>query len=277
MSAPHGAGGHPTAMDFDRAELGLLPEDRRRDLAAHVLQCGRCAETQQTLQRTAAHFRGEISARTLPRALAAAGGRAARLRRWWSTVGAGLRWALLATPVAAGLVLAVGTSGLQGRRTGPATAVVDEEPAISTKGPPALRLFVRRGERVFAPRSGEALEAGDAVRFVVEPRGRRYLLVVSIDGAGQVSVYHPFQGARSAPLQAAPRVELPGSIVLDRAPGPERVFAVFSDEALSTAAVREPLERMAAGGPERIRREGALPLAGTEQASFLFEKAESPR
>jgi hypothetical protein len=260
-------------MDFDRAELGLLPEDRRRDLAAHVLGCARCAETQQTLQRTAAHFRAEVSPRTLPRVLAATDGPAARLRRWWSTAGAGLRWAVLATPVAAGLVLAVGTFGAKGHRP----AAVDEEPEVSPKGRPALHTFVRRGERVFTATSGEALAPGDAVRFVVEPRGHRYLLVVSIDGAGKVSVYHPFQGALSAPLGTDPRVELPGSIVLDRAPGPERVFALFSDAALSAAAVRESLERTAAGGHERIRREHELPLPGIEQDSFLFEKAESPR
>jgi hypothetical protein len=268
-------------MDFDRAELGMLPEDRRRELAAHVLHCVRCAEAQQTLQRTAARFRAEVSPRTLPRVLAATatatGGRAARLRRWWSTVGAGMRWAVLGAPVAAGLVLAVGTFGLTGQRSTGRPATVDEEPAVSTKGRPALHLFVRRGERVFAPRSGEALAPGDAVRFVVEPRGHRYLLVVSIDGAGKVSVYHPFQGEVSAPLGADPRVELPGSIVLDRAPGPERIFALFSDAALSAAAVRESLERTAAGGHERIRREHELPLPGIEQDSFLFEKAESPR
>jgi hypothetical protein len=271
MSAPFETSAHPTAMDFDRALLGLLPEDRQRALDEHVRGCARCAETQQTLQSRAAHFRAEVAPRTLPRVLAAADGPAARLSRWWSTAGAGRRWAWLATPVvAAGLVLAVGTVGPKGRRA----SVVDQEPDVSTKGRPALRTFVRRGERVFAATSGEALAPGDAVRFVVEPRGHRYLLVVSVDGAGKVSVYHPFEGALSAPLGTDPRVELPGSIVLDRAPGPERVFALFSDAPLSAAAARESLERIAAGGPERIRRAHELPLPGTEQDSFLFEKVE---
>ncbi len=130
---------------------------------------------------------------------------------------------------------------------------------------------------MFAPRSGEALAPGDLVRFVVEPRGHRYLLVASIDGAGKVSVYHPFQGTVSAPLGADARVELPGSIVLDRAPGPERIFALLSEVALSATAVRESLKGVEAGGPERIRQTVELPLPGTEQDSFLFEKGESPR
>ena len=276
MSTSHEMGAHPSAMDFDRAEMGRLSEDRRRELAAHVLGCARCAETQETLRRTAARFRAEIAPRALPRVLAAADGRLARVRRWWVTVNAAMRWAVVATPVAAGLLLAVGigTLGREAQRPAAHSVLSDEEPAVSPKGRPALQVFVRRGDRVFAPRSGDALVPGDALRFVVEPRGHRYLLVVSMDGAGKLSVYHPFEGTASAPLGNDPRVELPGSVVLDRAPGPERIFAVFSDEALSAAAVRAAVDRAAAGDRRWIRREVELPLPGTEQASFVFEKGE---
>lgn len=277
MSAPHppyDAGRHPTAADFDRAELGSLSEERRRELDAHVRACGRCAETQAALQRAAAHFRDEVFPRSLPRvvprALAATSGPAARLRRWWSEANAGVRWASLAAPVAAALVLTAGSFAYKAR--GPAT--VDEEPAVATKGGPALHLFVRRGDRVFAARPGLALAAGDAVRFVVEPAGHPYLLVVSIDGAGKVSVYHPFDGTASAPLVPAPRIELDGSIVLDRAPGPERIVAIFSDAPLSAAAVAEQLRQVAAttAGAGGRSREVKLALPDTEQISVVFEK-----
>src|SRR3954471_2240332 len=109
MSAPPDVGPPPTAMDFDRAELGSLPEERRRELAAHVLGCGRCAETQAALQRSAARFRGEGFPRSLPRIVAATSSPAARLQRWWWQAGAGVRWAAVAAPVAAALVLAAGS------------------------------------------------------------------------------------------------------------------------------------------------------------------------
>jgi len=274
MSAPRDVGPHPTAADFDRAELGSLPEERLRELAAHVLACGRCAETQAALQRAAAHFRNEVFPRSLPRIVAATSSPAARLRRWWSEASAGVRWASVAAPVAAALVLTAGTIAYKAR--GP--SAVDQEPAVSAKGGPALHLFVRRGDRVFAAQPGAVLDPGDAVRFVVEPAGHQYLLVVSIDGAGKVSVYHPFDGVQSAPLAPAARVEVPGSIVLDRAPGPERIFALFSDAPLSAAAVGQQLQKLAAapGGGSGSESEVELALPDTEQVSFVFAKKAEP-
>jgi len=273
MSAPHPpheAGQHPTAADFDRAELGSLPEERQREVAAHVLECSRCAETQAALQHAAARFRTEVFPRSLPRivprALASTSGPSARLRRWWSETSAGLRWA----PVAAALVLTAGTFAYKAR--GPSS--VDQEPAVAIKGGPALHLFVRRGDRVFAPHPGDVLAPGDAVRFVVEPAGRRYLLVVSLDGAGKVSVYHPFGGAESAPLASDARVEVPGSVVLDRAPGPERIFAVFSNAPVSAAAVGQQLAAAAGQGSGSALK---LALPDTEQVWWVFEKQGEPQ
>lgn len=278
MSAPHDVGRHPTAADFDRAELGSLPEERRRELAAHVRECSRCAETQAALQRATARFRDEVFPRSLPRivprALAATNRPAARLRRWWSEARAGVRWASVAAPVAAALVLTAGSFAYKTR----GTSTVDQEPAVATKGGPALHLFVRRGDRVFAAQPGSVLAPGDAVRFVAEPAGHHYLLVVSIDGAGKVSVYHPFDGAESAPLAPAGRAEVPGSIVLDCAPGPERIVAVFSDAPLSAAAVGQQLRQLAAAAGQGSGNESGsgsaikLALPDTEQVSLVFEK-----
>jgi hypothetical protein len=250
---------HPTPMEMDAALLGTLPEERRRALGEHLVRCARCAEAQRVLERSADRFRAEVFPRTVGRIEAAAG---SRVSRWWAE--ARLRWAMLAVPAAAALVLVV---GLGTRREGAAPGV---EPAISIKGRPALRLFVRRGDQVFTPDDGAALAPGDAVRFVVEPGGHRYVLVASVDGAGKVSVYHPYDGAGSAAVTGAPSVEVPGSIVLDGAPGPERVFALFSDAPLSVAALRPELERMAT--QHAIRGTAAIAAPGAEQASFLFEK-----
>jgi hypothetical protein len=250
---------HPTPFELDQAELGLLSDERRRSLEEHLAGCARCSDAQQALHIAAQRFRTQVFPRTLERVQVAAARERQPLWRPWS---------LVAVPAAAALLLVAGVVGR------PARHHVDEEPAVSIKGRPSLRVFVRRGERVQAAQDGAALAAGDALRFVVEPGRHRFLLVASVDGMGKVSVYHPFQGSGSAPLGAEPRVELPGSIVLDRAPGPERVFALFSDAPLDRATVSAALGRLGASGAARIRHTTEIPLAGTEQASFLFEKAE---
>jgi hypothetical protein len=55
-----------------------------------------------------------------------------------------------------------------------------------------------------------------------------------------VSVYFPPEGGQSAPVGAG-RSELPGSIELDDAPGPERLFAYFSEQPLPAAEVARAL------------------------------------
>jgi hypothetical protein len=82
---------------------------------------------------------------------------------------------------------------------------------------------------------------GDALRFVVQPGGLPYLLIVSRDGAGHLTVYYPFGGSRSAELKSEGRNELPGSVELDATPGEERLFALFSRRPLEAARVTSRL------------------------------------
>jgi hypothetical protein len=123
---------------------------------------------------------------------------------------------------------------------------------------------------------GDRLAAGDALRFVLLPTGRRYVLIASIDSAGQVNVYHPFHGQASAEVDPKGTVPVPGSIVLDQAPGPERIFFIHSQQPLQVPTVRELLGKLGAGGARMIRDTKHLPIADTVQSTLLFEK-EDPR
>jgi hypothetical protein len=142
---------------------------------------------------------------------------------------------------------------------------------ILEKGGPTLRLYALHQGTVAPVRARDRLKAGDEIRFVVDTSKRSYLLVASVDGAGQATVYFPFGGTSSAPI-AAGHNELPGSIVLDAAPGPERVFAVLTLEPLSSELVLRALEQLGRRGPDAIRAARTLPVGGT-QLSVVFEKA----
>ncbi|HEX5750727.1 MAG TPA: hypothetical protein VFZ09_31160 [Archangium sp.] len=86
---------------------------------------------------------------------------------------------------------------------------------------------------------------GDALRFAYESTEAGHLLVLELDGRGNASVFHPYGAATSAPLAAAQREFLPGSVVLDDAPGPEWLLAVFSPRPLEAAPLLEALRAQA--------------------------------
>jgi hypothetical protein len=108
--------------------------------------------------------------------------------------------------------------------------------------------------RVVASRTGGAPELlgpdaqvkpGDALRFAYEAPEAGHLLVLELDGRGSASVFYPYSGTTSAPLAAGQRDFLPGSVVLDDAPGPSFLFALFSPRPLEAAPLLEALRTQA--------------------------------
>jgi hypothetical protein len=134
-------------------------------------------------------------------------------------------------------------------------------------------VFALRDDRVFAIQDGARLRPGDRIRFAVQGGGAAFVLVASIDGRRQVSVYQP-STALGPDAGAGPQT-LPDSIQLDDALGPERIFAVFSDRPVPEAEVTGALAALGAAGPEAVRRAQRLPLP-LAQASVLIEKVEVP-
>jgi hypothetical protein len=206
---------HLSAFDLDLLEMGGLSAADRAQAEAHLQDCARCRAEREA----AAQLRQRFSEHVLPRTLA----RVTQRRRW-----VGWKWmpVLLAPALAAAALL------FYLRPQG--------EPEYAFKGGPALTVYARHGDRVWKLRDGQKLQPGDELRFVVAPAGHRYVLVASLDGAGQASIYYPFGGERSAAVASG--AELPGSIKLDETLGRERLFALFSDEPLSTADVLRQLK-----------------------------------
>jgi len=90
-----------------------------------------------------------------------------------------------------------------------------------------------------------------------------------------VNIYYPFHGEASALTSGQGAISVPGSIVLDAAPGPERLFVIYSARALRASAVRAALAPTAAAGAAAIRGTAQAPLDATVQASLLFEKEDT--
>jgi hypothetical protein len=180
-----------------------------------------------------------------------------RLRRGWLGVA-------VLVPAAATLLLIV---GLQ-RDPLPDGG----QPGIIAKGGPGLLVAVRRGERLFPMRPGEPIRAGDQIRLVLEHVSYPFVLVASVDGRGASNIYVPYEGSRSLPVPLSDRIEVPGSLVLDDSPGPERLFALFSRVPLDAAAVRSALAAVGARGAPGIRSTTALNVGANAQTTVLLEK-----
>jgi hypothetical protein len=183
----------------------------------------------------------------------------------------------------AALVLIAGGARWWRRVPPPPGAAAGGDTGIGVKGGPLLHVFARRGDGavgggglVVRVADGQRLAPGDALRFVLDPTGLPYVLIASVDGAGQVSIYYPFHGEASAPIDGRSAVAVPGSIVLDRAPGPERIYVIYSDHPVQARAVRAALVGTAAGGALAIRQTVRVPIDGGVQATLLFEKDGAP-
>ncbi len=243
--------GHPSDLLLARILLGKAAEEERRFVEAHARTCARCRAELEGAREARRRFAQTVLPRTLP----ALELRLSVRRRWRSL--------LSALGLAAGAAAALAVVAL---------ALPERAPAYQAKGAGVLKIFGRREGRVFPVEDGARLRPGDQIRFGVEAGGAAFALVASIDGRGQANLYLP--STRLAP-DAGPIELLPDSIVLDDAPGPERVFAIFSDRPLDSAQIAEALRALGASGAEAIRRTRRLPVP-FPQASVLLEKLAPP-
>jgi hypothetical protein len=123
----------------------------------------------------------------------------------------------------------------------------ESEPLSRSKGSARIDFFVKSGGAVRPGAPGESVRAGDALRFVVPRAESRYLAIVGRDSRGVSSVYFPAgpRGER-VPRSAEPigsGLALPSSVLLDDAPGSERLYAVFCDDPPVVADLLRELDR----------------------------------
>lgn len=247
---------HVSSLVIDALAAGHLAGDERAAALAHIDGCARCGADLEVARASCATFTREVLPRTIGKLRAPA--------PWWRTFGPTVLVPMLAA--AAMLIWFV-------RRPDAVEPPVPEVDVhdVRIKGRVTFQVFARRGDHVLAVRDGTQLAAGDQIRFVAGARGLGFLLIASVDGAGTTTVYYPYGGARSGPVGSTPG-ELSGSVVLDAAPGPERVFALFSTEPLEAADVTRQLAAIGARGGAAIRATRTLDVPSKEQASIVFEK-----
>lgn len=243
---------HPSALALHEYQLALLPPREAEAVGRHLSSCDLCRTDAANLANDQRRFEREVFPQTREVIV-----ERRSPRRYWRRLLPAL--GVAAAAAAAWLLI----------------APVERQPDLMTKGDTTLSIFVARDAGPTTVDGKTRLHPGDRIRFVLRPAGQRYAVIASLDGAGRTTVYHPYGGKESAELASGPRVEIPGSIVLDESPGPERIFAVLAARPFATTVVVEALQKLAGKGPTALRETNVLPLPvkSSTQQSILFEKS----
>jgi len=148
--------------------------------------------------------------------------------------------------------------------------VIDSPFGDRAKGDPGLSVFLRRGADVQELKSGDPAHKGDVLQLSYTPAGRAYGVILSIDGAGAVTLHYPEEPRASTVLSAGTSA-LPHSYELDAAPGFERFFFLSSDRPIS---VEDALARARALAHDRNAAEHEKLGLGTgvQEVSTIVRK-----
>lgn len=145
--------------------------------------------------------------------------------------------------------------------------------AAGVKGAGDIEFYVLRDEQVHPGSEDELHWAGDRVQFSYRTSGESTLVLLSLDGRGDINIYYPASGDGPVAVVPGERRMLEGSIELDDAPDFELILAYFGHS--SVAEVRDEVQ--AIYGEEG--REGLLLLAEDYpdvDSIFLHKGEQSP-
>jgi hypothetical protein len=125
---------------------------------------------------------------------------------------------------------------------------------------PGLRIYRKNAGKIERLRDGAPTHAGEQLQVAYVAAGRRYGVVLSVDGAGHMTYHLPATAGSAVRLRGDGEVALPDAFELDAAPGFERFVLVVGDAPFDVTAVTS-----------LVRGQGHLP-EGTVAASFTVRK-----
>jgi len=140
---------------------------------------------------------------------------------------------------------------------------------------PTLMVYRRTATGSETLADGAPARAGDLLLLGYVAAGRRYGVILSLDGAGIVTMHLPANGSAAAPLRAGEIVLLDQAYELDDAPAWERFYFVAADEPFDVESIRGTLRQAAARGLALPPRSLPLP-AGFGQNGFSIQKEVKP-
>lgn len=252
---------------LERLASGSLPAAEERALREAVAADPRAAERLAELERDSA----AILAALPPARVAAEVERRARVgrrRRAARQLAAG---SLIAAAAAVAFVAWPGRGGSL-----PAPEIAAAPEITRAKGEPRLLVHRKRGDQIVRlGRRDARARAGDQIQLAYLAADARHGAVISIDGAGVVTLHFPEAPEGDTALHGGGPIALPHAYELDSAPDFERFVFVTADAAIDVEALLSAAHELAAD-PERAAA-APLPLSAEHaQWSLVVTKEPAP-
>ncbi len=211
-------------LAIDRWLAGELTKGERAAVRAHAAACERCTRAIDAITAARATVPEQPPARLIA-SLREVRGAAAASRRSRG-------------PAVAGALAAAAAVTLLIRRP-----PFGENAAERTKGDVAtdrVAIYIQHDGAVREGGEGARVVPGDAIEFVTFTRAKRYLIVLSVDGARRASVYYA-DGDRAAGIAPGEGAPLDRSTILDGTLGFETLYALFCDHPVPVGPVVDAL------------------------------------
>jgi hypothetical protein len=243
---------------LDRLALGELDESERPAIEAHLGTCTDCAAARVRLADERTAFAREAAVANL------AADVLVRSEKKEDADWRGL-WRRFFIPLGAIAVAVV------------VMVVTAERPGVRTKGEFSLSPYVLHPESSTTGtlHLGEPLHPGDRLQFRYNGARAGHLTIVSVDEAGNVSLYYP-PGPTAAPVAAGQDIPLSTSVELDATLGREVIIGVRCDAPIATDAVMNAARRAVEGVKGRAATElGPLGLPCAETRHQIAKQARA--
>jgi hypothetical protein len=260
------------ALLVEQLALGELDEARAARVRGELGSEDALARIDASNREILADYPPERVAADIRRRLELADNSARAPGRAW------IPWVLAPTMVAAAALVWVMAADDESSKVATRVEVIDNDESETTriKGGVEPHLVIDRhtaaGNERLVP--DQVVASGDLLQVSYVPAGRRHGVIISIDGAGAVTLQHPQSAGASPTLVDGTEVPLAHSYELDEAPGFERfVFVTRDGQQPRVDEVMRAAERLASD-PAKARS-APLELAGGgwQQHSLMLRKA----
>ncbi len=153
----------------------------------------------------------------------------------------------------------------------PETTAEDRIKGAAAGGMPALAVYRRTAEGSEQLADGAVAHTGDLIRVGYRAAGRRFGVIVSVDGNGAVTMHLPPAGERAVALTSEATTLLDQAYELDNAPRWERFYFVAGEQPFDTGPVLDAARDVAKRRAQAPVPGLALPR-GFDQAGFTLQK-----